>query len=108
MTAAVMRTKTGALSPVQLMMQVQSAKITALKEKVQKLESSQTNDRQPGVDFDAEDDDAIVVDFESRLLEKQSSLDNDQHAEYSLISSRDRSILPSVAEADAHKSANRN
>ena len=103
MTAAVMRTKTGALSPVQLMMQVQSAKITALKEKVQKLESSQTNDRQPGVDFDAEDDDAIVVDFESRLLEKQSSLDNDQHAEYSLISSRDRSILPSVAEADAHK-----
>jgi hypothetical protein len=101
MTAAVLRTKTGALSPLQHVLQVQKAKISALRSVVKRLQDG----RPPEHHTSPTKRDQVRVNFLSKRVENElSSPASDeesslQHQGRSKSPSQTRSILPSVRQA---------
>ena len=101
MTAAVLRTKTGALSPVQHVLQVQNAKITALRSVVKRLQDSKSaeTDQSRSVKGPMTDeDDHPHVNFESKRTQRQLEAE-ELSAEVDNATQGNRSILPSRAQA---------
>jgi hypothetical protein len=102
MTAAVLRTRTGALSPLQHVLQVQNAKITALRSVVKRLQEGRTPEQvemsKSRATSATNSPDKVIINFQNKRSEKiPGSPDND--IERSLMHST-RSILPSVARAE--------
>jgi hypothetical protein len=103
MTAAVTRTKAGALSPLQHVLQVQNAKIKALRSVVKRLQ----DDRAPGRPEQesrrsnkcllASSPEKVNIDFLSKLSDKHPDLTETGRS--SPAASQPRSILPSVRQA---------
>ena len=101
MTAAVLRTKTGALSPLQHVLQVQNAKITALRSVVKRLQDGRTPERYAS----PARSDHVRVNFYSKRVEKQPNSPasggetSPKQEGRSFPPSQTRSILPSVRQA---------
>ena len=99
MTAAVLRTKTGALSPVQHVLQVQNAKITALRSVVKRLQDSKTTEQAEQTRSlqapSAEEDEHPHIDFESKRTQRQLET---KHIEAD-VKTENRLILPSLEHA---------
>ena len=102
MTAAVLRTKSGALSPLQHVLQVQKAKISALRSVVKRLQDGRPPEHHTSP---TKSDHSVRVNFLSKRVENElSSPASDeesslQHQCRLKSPSQTRSILPSVRQA---------
>ncbi len=102
MTAAVLRTKSGALSPLQHVLQVQKAKISALRSVVKRLQDGRPTEHHTSP---TKSDHSVRVNFLSKRVENElSSPASDeesslQHQCRLKSPSQTRSILPSVRQA---------